>query len=286
MTVDIRIGHVLDRLAEMPDESVHCVWTSVPYWGLRSYKTEPQVWPTGWRGEHGLEPSFELWLEHEVIIFKEVRRVMRSEATLWLNIGDAYASSVNGTSAAETKAKGEDDRTFRDKPLNTATGVFKPKDRLMMPARLVIALQERVGFWLRDEIVWRKPNPMPSSVRDRTTPAHEMLYLLSKSARYFYDGYAIMEPCSPDTHARVSLKMPDNWDTGGGRSRVIPPTGPREGQDNVLRPAAGNVCNHAPPPRSPSRTNLASASTAGSTPATSGFPPWLTGSTPRRGGRA
>lgn len=314
MTVDYRIGHVLDRLRDMPDGSVHSVWTSPPYWGLRSYGTEPQVWggdtdcahvwgeqeverkqrgPRGdtstlegthngrleianhgcwcqlcaaWRGEHGLEPSFELWLAHEVLIFREVRRVLRDDGTLWLNIGDAYAATSNGTPADQQDG---DNRTFRDKPFSTATGIFKPKDRLLMPARLAIALQGD-GWVLRDEVIWNKRNPMPSSVPDRTTPAHEMLYTFSKANKpvfwyhvrqrkgarkapapdyiwldrahgnaetaeepanwrteefvnhlnnkvkrwrrinlwraddYFYDGFAIAEPCSPDTHARLS----------------------------------------------------------------------------------
>lgn len=245
MTAKILLGHVLAKLKELPAESVHMVWTSPPYYGLRSYGTEPQVWggdPAcdhewgddqfpdkrgvqigkaassdgrgqsrgcwcqkcgAWRGEHGLEPSFHLWLQHEVEIFREVRRVLRSDGTLWLNCGDAYASAPNGRSAEDTKELGGDDRAFRDKPVSTVGGVFKPKDRMMMPHRLAIALQDD-GWWVRDEIIWRKPNPMPSSVRDRTTPAHEMLFLLSKKARYYFDQFAIMEPCSESTHSRLA----------------------------------------------------------------------------------
>lgn len=250
MTTRILVGHVLDRIAELPSDSVHCVWTSVPYWGLRSYGTEPQVWGGdpgcehvfggaipgdgrrgqrgcssimadrsvsdhqvagrqadrgnicdlcgAWRGEHGLEPTLDLWLAHEVLIWREIRRVLRPEGVAWLNCGDAYASGTNGRPAAEVE---NDDRTFRDKPVSTASGIFKPKQRLMMPARLAIALQSD-GWWIRDEIVWAKRNPMPSSVRDRTTPAHEMLYLLTKRPRYFFDQVAIQEPVSGTAHAR------------------------------------------------------------------------------------
>lgn len=243
MTTTLHVGHVLDVLRAMPDRSVHMAWSSPPYWGLRSYGTEPQVWggdpacqhawsePVprrggagrkgknslmqsrsvsdaqveanqqsrgcwcrcgAWRGEHGLEPSFDLWLAHEVAIWAEVRRVLRDDGTVWINIGDAYASTPNGISAAETRARG-DDRAFRDRPIDTTGGMFKPKDRMLMPARLAIALQAD-GWWLRDEIVWSKPNPMPSSIKDRTTPAHETIYLLSKKARYFYDHVAVLEP--------------------------------------------------------------------------------------------
>src|SRR6516162_9022721 len=93
MTTRILIGHVLDKLRELPDESVHCVVTSPPYYGLRSYGTEPQVWPDGWSGDLGLEPTLDLYLDHMVEIMREVRRVMRKDATCWLNIGDSYAGS-------------------------------------------------------------------------------------------------------------------------------------------------------------------------------------------------
>lgn len=200
MTITIHQGHVLDRLRDLPANSVHMVWTSVPYYGLRSYGTLAQEWPSGWVGEHGLEPTFELWLQHEVEIFREIRRVLRKDGTLWLNIGDAYATTPNGRPAAEVQ---DDNRTFRDKPNSTIGGVFKPKDRLMMPHRLAIALQID-GWWVRDEIIWRKPNPMPSSVKDRTTPAHELLFMLTKAQRYFYDQFATMEPASDNTHARLA----------------------------------------------------------------------------------
>lgn len=289
MTCRILHGHVLDVLATLPAESVHCCWTSVPYYGLRSYSTEPQVWggalkcnhkfiaatsprrshphgnsslfvvenrsvteaqhdnsdaggfcifcKTAWRGEHGLEPSLDLWLQHEVKIFRAVRRVLRSDGTLWVNIGDAYATSPNGRSAADQKAAGTDDRTMRDKPISTVSRVgksgnkgnrgadfdgphrsgndptFKAKDRLLMPARLAIALHAD-GWWLRDEIVLAKLNPMPSSVKDRTCPAHEMLYMFSKKARYYYDSQAIAEPIAEASVARYAQPTIDMQDGG------------------------------------------------------------------------
>jgi DNA modification methylase len=238
MTTRLMVGHVIDELRKLKARSVHMVWTSPPYWGLRSYGTEPQVWGGkrgckhrfgrvvarkggvgrrgensliqsravskaqvaaneagrgqfcccgAWRGEHGLEPTFKLWLRHEVEIFREVRRVLRDDGTLWVNIGDAYAGSPNGWSADETKAGGGDDRTFRDKPNSTVGaapggGTIKPKDRLLMPSELARALR-RDGWWLRDEVILHKQNPMPSSIRNRTCPAHEYLYMLTKSGR-------------------------------------------------------------------------------------------------------
>ena len=266
MTTQILIGNALDVLRGMEPETVHCVITSVPYWGLRSYGTKPQVWGgkldcdhhwtalgkkggpaarqgytsqrqsrrsaeenvkaahasigercercMAWRGEHGQEPTFALWLQHEVLIFREVKRVLRKDGTLFLNIGDAYATTPNGRSASDQKAAGGDDRTFRDKPNSTIGGIFKPKDRLLMPPRLAIALQED-GWWVRDEIIWHKLNPMPSSVNDRTCPAHEMVYHLVKSPRYFYDYVAIQEEFADDRMGR-DYKEPDAWDTSTG----------------------------------------------------------------------
>lgn len=231
----------------MPSESVHCVVTSPPYWGLRDY---------GVAGQIGLEASLGEHIDMLVRVFHEVRRVLRKDGTLWLNYGDAYASAPNGRSAADTKAAGNDDRTFRDKPISTvgpilirrkgddtrganskegfrpghseriaAGGVLKPKDRMLLPARVAIALQED-GWWVRDEIIWHKPNPMPSSVKDRTTPAHEMIYLLTKSARYSFDTSAIKEPCTSDERrptfrggAYVNNSTFDN--AQGGKSTVV-----------------------------------------------------------------
>lgn len=244
--IDILQGDCLAALEYIPDESVHCVITSPPYWGLRDY---------GVSGQIGLEQSLGEHLDMMVKVFREVRRVLRKDGTLWLNYGDAYASAPNGRSAADVKAIGNDDRTFRDKPMSTvgpvyrvgspghqsgragrsgnlrdfggagtngvgipdgrvvAGGYMKPKDRMLLPARVAIALQED-GWWVRDEIVWHKPNPMPISVRDRTTPAHEMLYLLSKSNRYYYDQEAIKEPIADASKKRYAQETL-NTQTGG-----------------------------------------------------------------------
>lgn len=265
MTTTLLVGHVLDVLKTLEDESVHCVITSPPYWGLRAYGTIPQVWggrpdcdhvwkPIGkrggpaqkqgatsqragrsnvdeqitrhislgvkcerclaWRGEHGQEPTFDLWLQHEVLIFREVKRVLRKDGSLYLNIGDAYSTTPNGRSAEDQNAAGTDNRTFRNKLNSTIGGIFKPKDRLMMPARLAIALHAD-GWWVRDEIIWNKKNPMPSSIKDRTCPAHEMVYHLTKAPRYFYDYVAIQEDFADDRMGR-DYKEPDAWDTSTG----------------------------------------------------------------------
>lgn len=142
-------GDVLDRLGELPDESVHCVVTSPPYWGLRSYGVDGQI---------GLEKTPEEYVAKLVKVFREVRRVLRSDGTLWLNMGDSFAS----------------------------------KNLVGMPWRLAFALQAD-GWYLRQDIIWHKPSPMPESVTDRCTKAHEYLFLLTKSEKYFFDSFAIRE---------------------------------------------------------------------------------------------
>jgi DNA modification methylase len=206
LSVEIIHGDCRAALELMPSASVHCVVTSPPYYGLRDYGVDGQI---------GLEASVAEHMQTLVEVFREVKRVLRDDGTLWLNYGDAYASSVNGRSAADTKATGNDDRTFRDKPISTVGGSLKAKDRMMLPARLAIALQED-GWWIRDEIIWHKPNPMPSSVKDRTTPAHEMIYMLSKRPRYYYDQEAILEPTTDSSRARLA----QNLDAQTGSSRA------------------------------------------------------------------
>jgi len=184
MPIRLLKGDCREVLRTLPAESVHCVVTSPPYWGLRDY---------GIAGQMGMENTYEAHVSGIVAVFREVWRVLRKDGTLWLNYGDSYATSVNGRSAADTKAAGNDDRTFRDKPFSTIQGVLKPKDLCGIPWRVAFALQAD-GWYLRQDIIWSKPNPMPESVTDRCTKAHEYLFLLSKSERYHYDADAIKEP--------------------------------------------------------------------------------------------
>lgn len=164
----------------MDAESIDCVVTSPPYWGLRDYGVE---------GQMGLEPTLGEHLEVMVNVFAEVHRILKPTGTLWLNYGDCYATTPNGRKAADIV---DDDRTFRDKPFSTVGGYLKPKDLCMIPNRLAIALQEW-GWWVRSEIIWAKSNPMPESIKDRPAGSHEKIFLLTKSARYFYDAEAVKE---------------------------------------------------------------------------------------------
>ena len=192
MSVRILGGDVFERLAQLPDESVHCVVTSPPYWGLRAYGEDEKM--------IGLEETFEEHMDVLVRVFREVQRVLRSDGTCWLNYGDAYAGSwgaqSRGNACVETSSLSGGQVYAAPKGTHTGstkrTGL-KPKDLMMMPARLALALQSD-GWWLRSEIVWSKPNPMPESVTDRPTSAHEKVFLLTKSAKYFYNAEAVRKP--------------------------------------------------------------------------------------------
>jgi DNA modification methylase len=194
VSVRILTGDCRKVLRSLPDESVHCVVTSPPYFGLRDY---------GVAGQIGLEPSPEAFTDELVAVFSEVRRVLRNDGTLWLNLGDSYAN--DGKWGGETGGKqayldeNNRKRVGREKRV---TGL-KPKDLIGIPWRVAFALQA-AGWWLRSDIVWQKTNPMPESVTDRPTKSHEYLFLLSKAQSYYYDAEAILEPVSPNTHARLS----------------------------------------------------------------------------------
>ncbi len=186
MSSKILVGDALERLQELPDESVQCVVTSPPYWGLRDYGVD---------GAYGLEPTLDEYIERMVEVFSEVRRVLRKDGTLWLNLGDAYAGSgkgLNGDGSHSVGGKQDTNIGALTAPRPGSTGL-KPKDLIGLPWRVAFALQAD-GWWLRSDIIWSKPNPMPESVRDRPTRAHEYVFLLTKSARYYYDADAIRTP--------------------------------------------------------------------------------------------
>jgi DNA modification methylase len=176
------VGDALEVLAGLPAESVHCVITSPPYWGLRDYGTEGQL---------GLEPTPEQYVQNKVAVFREVRRDLRKDGTCWLNIGDSY-NQQTGKGWKPDKSSGNFPDADPGVVRNLRGTGIKPKDLVGIPWRLAFALQAD-GWYLRSDIIWSKPNPMPESVTDRPTKAHEYLFLLTRSARYFYDADAIRE---------------------------------------------------------------------------------------------
>lgn len=166
MNINIMVGDVRKRLTELPPDSVDCVVTSPPYWGLRDY---------GVAGQIGLELDLDAHITTMVSVFADVRRVLKPTGTCWVNYGDCY--------------------------ITRPCGGLKSKNLCMLPARFAIAMQE-AGWWLRSEVVWVKPNPMPESVTDRPATAHEKVFLLTKSPKYFYDAAAVREDAAESSLKR------------------------------------------------------------------------------------
>lgn len=177
----IVVGDARQVLANFPDEHFQCVVTSPPYWGLRDYGIEGQI---------GAETNVDDYLADLVALFREVRRTLRSDGTLWLNIGDSYTSGGRTWRDTDAKNKGRG----MDYRAPTPEGL-KPKDLIGVPWKLAFALQAD-GWYLRTDIIWNKPNCQPESVKDRPTRSHEYVFLFSKAERYFYDWEAVKEPAT------------------------------------------------------------------------------------------
>jgi DNA modification methylase len=200
----------------LADASVQCVVTSPPYWNLRDY---------GIAGQLGLEPTIEEYVANMVAVFREVWRVLRTDGTVWLNLGDSFASTPSGAIASSGLQGGQSgQRAFRQATVHKNVPVgLKPKDLCGIPWRVAFALQAD-GWYLRSDIVWHKPNPMPESVTDRPTKAHEYLFLLTKSARYYYDAEAIREPVSVNWVRGAGAPMPEmgaHRPTDGARGHQV-----------------------------------------------------------------
>jgi len=178
-------GDCLEVMKEMPNESIDMVITSPPYWGLRDYGTGPD--------QLGLEPTPEVYIEHLTEIFNEVKRVLKREGTLWLNMGDTYNAGRSGGWAGGKEGFSRPDIAPNQSGVNV--GDLQPKCLCMIPERLAWSLIQN-GWILRNKIIWYKPNAMPSSVTDRFSNRWEYLYMFSKSQRYYFDLDAVREPCS------------------------------------------------------------------------------------------
>ena len=218
----------LPGLEKLPDNSIDCCVTSPPYWGLRDYGVEGQL---------GLEETPKEYVDKMVLVFREVKRILKNEGTLWLNLGDSYAAGGRGFSSNKYKSKNSFNK---DMGWRKPTQGLKPKDLVGIPWMVAFALRAD-GWYLRQDIIWHKPNPMPESVRDRCTKAHEYIFLLSKSKNYFFDSKSIksktIEPYKDEKRFLrqkednksipskikngIRVNVPKGWDTKKGSHGII-----------------------------------------------------------------
>ena len=253
--VTIMQGDALEVQGQLPSESANCIVTSPPYWGLRDYGVDGQL---------GLEATPEEYVEKLTEVFRRLRRVLRGDGILWLNLGDCYATGAGkvgehpggGEQGARwrgegSKHDGAKSRGYRGERLANGRGDqpavlrqktvgvgpmtqpnrmpipgLKPKDLVGIPWRVAFALQAD-GWWLRSDIIWSKPNPMPESVTDRATKAHEYVFMLAKSERYYFDADAIKEPCSwpngPNSPQSIASPYGQGFTRRGTKHRSVEP---------------------------------------------------------------
>jgi DNA modification methylase len=186
LSAEVIVGDNRETLKRLPEQSVQTVVTSPPYWGLRDYGEGDQI---------GLESTPDEFVEQLCLVFDEVWRVLKDDGTLWLNLGDSYAAMRDSKSTPDTLRAGDGTKVStaaNRNPANLKQAGLKHKDLVGIPWRVAFALQAR-GWYLRSDIIWHKPNPMPESVTDRPTKSHEYIFLLTKSPRYFFDYKAIRE---------------------------------------------------------------------------------------------
>ena len=183
-------GNSLEVLKSLPDNSIDCCVTSPPYYALRDYGCDGQI---------GLEETPEKYIESLCDVFSEVRRVLTPQGTLWLNIGDSYNGNKVGNTVVVKNKKVSESNDFHKK----LWGGAKPKDLIGIPWMLAFALRSQ-GWYLRQDIIWHKPNPMPESVTDRCTKSHEYIFLMSKSQKYYFDYEAIQEPCADQSRTNYA----------------------------------------------------------------------------------
>lgn len=234
--VSIYEGDCLKGMGTMESETVNCCVTSPPYWGLRDYGADGQL---------GLEMTPDEYVAKMVAVFREVRRVLRNDGTLWLNLGDSYAGGGGYAPDAPCNQRRADGESWgamnafsvregearkKARPGYTPPGL-KAKDLVGIPWRVAFALQAD-GWWLRQDIIWHKPNPMPESVRDRCTRAHEYVFLLSKSGRYHFDHEALKEPATCD-RMRGPAERGDTTSTNGNAGFSRRPVGDTRNKRSV-----------------------------------------------------
>jgi site-specific DNA-methyltransferase (adenine-specific) len=212
MTHAIIPGDCIEGMRTLSDESVHCCVTSPPYWGLRDY---------GHDGQIGLEATPEAYVARMVEVFREVRRVLRDDGTCWVNLGDSY-NGIGGPGKQDGGPIGKTAAVAIEGTKGRRISTLKHKDLVGIPWRVAFALQAD-GWWLRQDIIWHKPNPMPESVRDRCTKAHEYVFLLTKGERYYYDAEAVSEKSIND--GKVVRLSEKSLSKGQAAGRGVKPSG-------------------------------------------------------------
>jgi DNA modification methylase len=232
-------GDACQTLRTLPDQSVQCVVTSPPYWGLRKYSDDPR--------EIGNEPTPAAYVAALLAVFTEVWRVLRNDGTLWLNLGDSYGRGDRVKWAGDATRGTNAHKVVTDAGgYGTPTAILPAKNLLGMPWRVAFALQD-AGWILRSDIIWSKPNAMPESVTDRPTRAHEYMFLFAKQARYFYDAAAIAEPVKQSSIDRINQPTFDAQ-TGGpkdyGTTGVNTSRSMRKTLENFKKKQAGHGRRH------------------------------------------
>lgn len=225
----VYLGDSLEVIKTFPDESIDCVVTSPPYYGLRDYGVDGQI---------GLEESPEEYIDKLVTLFREIRRVLKDEGTLWVNLGDSYNCYKGNASKTnfDTDYMGGNmggAHPARESGFGLQSKGLKPKDLMGIPWRFAFAMQAD-GWYLRQDIIWHKPNPMPESVTDRCTKSHEYIFLLSKSEKYYFDNEEIQEEAVTQIDPRIGKReeyngIRDGQAENGQRAFVSLKTGPRMG---------------------------------------------------------
>jgi len=206
MNINILQGNCIETLQKLDDKSINTCITSPPYWGLRNYNNEEK--------QLGMEDTPEEFVDNLVKVFREVKRVLRDDGTVWLNLGDSYSSGGRTTTTNQSLRGDKDYGVTRPKP---SKGI-KPKDLIGIPWRVALALQKD-GWYLRQDIIWHKPNPMPESVKDRCTKAHEYIFLLSKNVKYYCDMELIREPIKESNKGFIMARARTAQGALGGKNK-------------------------------------------------------------------
>jgi DNA modification methylase len=228
MNTKILNGDCIEMMRTLPEKSINCCVTSPPYYGLRDYGHEGQI---------GLEETPDAFVQKLVEVFREVKRVLKDDGTLWLNLGDSYVGT--GAKGEHKDPKHPEGRNAQsDTPKNNKVAGLKSKDLIGIPWRVAFALQSD-GWYLRQDIIWHKPNPMPESVQDRCTKAHEYIFLLSKEANYYFDAKAIQEVAKYSCITGMDgsgFKPPQNFNgKHRGGSETLPTRKTIDGEDSGFR---------------------------------------------------